>query len=157
MHWSSAAQESKRRPYHTYWVTYFFGDMYYTYIRWGVSNDEGWIHHHAKNNEASALHVVRLFYILQYFWQLFRVTIISGHFIVVLLYRTSYVFLVLVALSANLEKMLYFSMYRKVASSRPVYYSIFNHFWGATNWDVLLTEMCYYCHVQQSKAKNSIW
>ena len=28
--------------------------------------------------------------------------------------------------------------YRKVA--RPVYYSIFEQFWGATNWDVLLTE-----------------
>ena len=28
--------------------------------------------------------------------------------------------------------------YRKVASSRPVYYSIFDHFWGATNQDVLL-------------------
>ena len=37
--------------------------------------------------------------------------------------------------------------YRKVASSRPVYYSIFDHFWGATNQDVLLTEMCYYCHL----------
>jgi hypothetical protein len=35
--------------------------------------------------------------------------------------------------------------YRKVASSRPVYYSIFDHFGGATNWDVLLTETCYYC------------
>ena len=33
--------------------------------------------------------------------------------------------------------------YRKVASSRPVYYSIFDHFWGATNQDVLLTEACY--------------
>ena len=32
--------------------------------------------------------------------------------------------------------------YRKVASSRPVYYSIFELFWGATNWDVLLTETC---------------
>ena len=39
--------------------------------------------------------------------------------------------------------------YRKVASSRPVYYSIFDHFWGATNQDVLLTEMCYYCYVQK--------
>ena len=38
-------------------------------------------------------------------------------------------------------------VYRKVASSRPVYYSIFDHFWGATNQDVLLTEMCYYCHL----------
>ena len=28
--------------------------------------------------------------------------------------------------------------YRKVASSRPVYYSIFDYFWGATNQDVLL-------------------
>ena len=27
--------------------------------------------------------------------------------------------------------------YRKVASSRLVYYSIFDHFWGATNQDVL--------------------
>ena len=35
--------------------------------------------------------------------------------------------------------------YRKVASSRPVYYSIFDHFWGATNQDVLLSETCYYC------------
>ena len=26
-----------------------------------------------------------------------------------------------------------FLQYRKVASSRPVYYSIFEHFWGATN------------------------
>ena len=32
------------------------------------------------------------------------------------------------------------SYYRKVASSRPVYNSIFDYF-----WDVLLTEMCYYC------------
>ena len=40
--------------------------------------------------------------------------------------------------------------YRKVASSRPVYYSIFDHFWGATNQDVLLTETCYYCYVQKS-------
>ena len=31
-----------------------------------------------------------------------------------------------------------FIEYRKVASSRPVYYSIFDHFWGATNQDVLL-------------------
>ena len=38
--------------------------------------------------------------------------------------------------------------YRKVAISRPVYYSIFDHFWVATNQDVLLSEMCYY--VQQS-------
>ena len=30
------------------------------------------------------------------------------------------------------------NLYRKVASSRPVYYSIFDHFWGATNQDVLL-------------------
>ena len=27
--------------------------------------------------------------------------------------------------------------YRKVASSRPVYYSILDHFWFATNKDVL--------------------
>ena len=27
--------------------------------------------------------------------------------------------------------------YRKVASNKPVYYSILNHFWGATNRDVL--------------------
>ena len=40
--------------------------------------------------------------------------------------------------------------YRKVASSRPVYYSIFDYFWGATNWDVLLTETCHYYHVQES-------
>ena len=40
--------------------------------------------------------------------------------------------------------------YPKVASSRPVYYSIFDYFWGATNRDVLPTETCYYCHVQQS-------
>ena len=40
--------------------------------------------------------------------------------------------------------------YRKVASSRPVYYSIFDHFWGATNQDVLLSETCYYYHVQES-------
>ena len=40
--------------------------------------------------------------------------------------------------------------YRKVASSRPVYYSIFDYFWGATNQDVLLTETCYYCYVQKS-------
>ena len=40
--------------------------------------------------------------------------------------------------------------YRKVASSRPVYYSIFDYFLGATNWDVLLTETCHYYHVQQS-------
>ena len=40
--------------------------------------------------------------------------------------------------------------YRKVASSIPVYYSIFYYFWGATNWDVLLTETCHYYHVQQS-------
>ena len=33
--------------------------------------------------------------------------------------------------------------YRKVASSRPVYSSIFEQFWGATNWDVLLTEGYY--------------
>ena len=45
--------------------------------------------------------------------------------------------------------------YRKVASSIPVYYSILNHFWGATNWDVLLTETCYYCHVQQSIKKSN--
>ena len=31
-----------------------------------------------------------------------------------------------------------FLKYRKVASSRLVYYSIFDHFWGATNRDVLL-------------------
>ena len=30
--------------------------------------------------------------------------------------------------------------YRKVESSRPVYYSIFDHFWGATIWDVLLID-----------------
>ena len=42
------------------------------------------------------------------------------------------------------------SIYRKVASSRPVYYSIFDYFWGATNQDVLLTETCYYCYVQKS-------
>ena len=40
--------------------------------------------------------------------------------------------------------------YRKVAISIPVYYSIFDHFWGATNQDVLLIEMCYYCYVQKS-------
>ena len=40
--------------------------------------------------------------------------------------------------------------YRKVASSRPVYYSIFDYFLVATNWDVLLTETCYYYHVHQS-------
>ena len=40
--------------------------------------------------------------------------------------------------------------YRKVASSRPVYYSIFDLFWGATNQDVLLTEMCYYFYIQKS-------
>ena len=40
--------------------------------------------------------------------------------------------------------------YRKVASSRPVYYSIFYLFWGATNQDVLLTETCYYCYIQKS-------
>ena len=40
--------------------------------------------------------------------------------------------------------------YRKVASSRPVYYSFFDNFWGATNQDVLLTETCYYCYVQKS-------
>ena len=40
--------------------------------------------------------------------------------------------------------------YRKVASSIPVYYSIFNYFWGTTNWDVLLTETCYYFFLQQS-------
>ena len=33
------------------------------------------------------------------------------------------------------------SAYRKVASSRPVYYSIWNHFSGATHWDVLLTDV----------------
>ena len=38
-------------------------------------------------------------------------------------------------------------MYRKVASSRPVYYSIFDHFGGATNQDVLLSETCYYCYI----------
>ena len=42
------------------------------------------------------------------------------------------------------------NMYRKVASSRPVYYSIFYLFWGATNQDVLLTETCYYCYIQKS-------
>ena len=41
-----------------------------------------------------------------------------------------------------------FLTYRKVA--RPVYYSIFDYFWGATKWDVLLTQTCYYYHVQQS-------
>ena len=48
--------------------------------------------------------------------------------------------------------------YRKVASSRPVYYSIFDYFWGATNWDVLLTETCYYCLLvlQQSNNHNCI-
>ena len=44
----------------------------------------------------------------------------------------------------------YFFIYRKVASSRPVYYSIFDLFWGATNQDVLLTEMCYYFYIQKS-------
>lgn len=39
--------------------------------------------------------------------------------------------------------------FRKVASSRLVYYSIFDHSWGATNQDMLLSEMCYYCHVQE--------
>ena len=33
--------------------------------------------------------------------------------------------------------------YRKVASNRPVYYSIFEHFWGASNWYLLLTEGYY--------------
>ena len=45
--------------------------------------------------------------------------------------------------------------YRIVVSSRPVCYSIFDHFWGAINWDVLLTETCYYCHVQQSMKKTN--
>ena len=44
--------------------------------------------------------------------------------------------------------------YHKVANSRPVYYSILNHFWGAINWDVLLNETCYYCRVQQSNDKR---
>ena len=35
------------------------------------------------------------------------------------------------------------SAYRKVASSRPVYYSIFEHVWGATNWDLPLTKSYY--------------
>ena len=38
----------------------------------------------------------------------------------------------------------------KVASNRTVCYSIFDYFGGATNQVVLLSEMCYYCHVQQS-------
>ena len=46
--------------------------------------------------------------------------------------------------------------YRKVASSILVYYSIFDHFWGATNWDVLLTETCYYYHLQQSMKRPTI-
>ena len=46
--------------------------------------------------------------------------------------------------------------YRKVASSRPVYYSIFDYFWGATKWDVLLTETCYYSLLQQSIKGTSI-
>ena len=37
--------------------------------------------------------------------------------------------------------------YRKVASNRPVYYSIFNLFLGPTNRDILLTETSYYCQV----------
>ena len=49
----------------------------------------------------------------------------------------------------NLEKQIIYA-YRKVASSRPVYYSIFYLFWGATNQDVLLTETCYYCYIQKS-------
>ena len=44
--------------------------------------------------------------------------------------------------------------YRKVASSRPVYYSIFDHFWGATNQDVLLSKTCYYCHVNHRVHKR---
>ena len=35
-------------------------------------------------------------------------------------------------------------VYRKVASSRLVYYSIFDHFGGITNWDVLLLQWLYY-------------
>jgi hypothetical protein len=31
-------------------------------------------------------------------------------------------------------------VYRKVTSSRPVYYSFFEHFLEATNWDVQLTQ-----------------
>ena len=50
---------------------------------------------------------------------------------------------------ARLQTICRNNTYRKVASSRPVYYSIFDHFWGATNQDVLLTEMCYYCYVQK--------
>ena len=33
--------------------------------------------------------------------------------------------------------------YRKVVSSRPVYYSIFEHLGSATNQDMILTETCY--------------
>ena len=33
--------------------------------------------------------------------------------------------------------------YREVTSSRPVHYSIFEHFWGATDWDVLLSKGYY--------------
>ena len=50
----------------------------------------------------------------------------------------------------KMKKILNFITYRKVASSRPVYYSIFDNFWGATNQDVLLNEMCYYFYVQKS-------
>ena len=40
------------------------------------------------------------------------------------------------------------SMNHKVVISRPIYYSIFHH-WDATNQDVRLSEMCYYCHLNQ--------
>ena len=33
--------------------------------------------------------------------------------------------------------------YRKVANSRPGNYWIFNHFGGATNWDMLITKIYY--------------
>ena len=41
------------------------------------------------------------------------------------------------------QQLLKMATYRKLMSSTPVYYSIFEHFWGATNWDVLLTEGYY--------------
>ena len=46
--------------------------------------------------------------------------------------------------------------YHNIASSRLVYYSIFNCFGGASNQDLQLTKNCYYYHVHFSKI-NSLY
>ena len=50
--------------------------------------------------------------------------------------------------------------YRKVASSGLVYYSMFDHFWGDANQDVLLSETCYvlqYIAMSSNQSTAILW